>query len=112
MCRIGLVGRRTWTLVGELVDAFGVAVLQVKEQAVAELPAQPSVVVCIQIAGRDIDSRERGVRRLQKVLVHEPGELVRDASPTACDAQFPWSRCIPKRRDSLMSRRKFPRQCR
>src|ERR1035438_5702568 len=81
--RIGLIGGRSGSLVRELVDALGVAVLQIEGKAVGKLPTQTSVqgvVISIHVAGGNVYGEKRRTGRLQEVLIHEARQFVGIAS--------------------------------
>jgi len=75
---IRLVGLSAGTFVGKLVNALAVAIVEVKEEAAIKLPAQTrvqGVVIRIDVAGREIDSKESRTRRLQEILINKTCEL-------------------------------------
>ena len=59
----------------------------------AELPAEPQVqriVIRVDVAGRDIHRKERRVRSLQEILIHQARQLMRNAALiTGCGDQAP-----------------------
>src|SRR5260370_919130 len=84
--RVGLVGLRAGTFVGELVDALAIAIVEVEEEAAIKLTAQPSIqriVIRIDVAGGNVNFKERRIGSLQEILVHQPGQFVAGASLVA-----------------------------
>src|SRR5712692_1739076 len=75
---IGLVGLRAGTLVGKLINALAVAIVEVKQEAAIKLAAQTGVqgvVIRIDVARREINRKESRIGRLQEILIHQPGEF-------------------------------------